>query len=68
MADDGTLSIKMEVNTPRRVKYILEDFTKFSGHGCNVDKTVLMQVSRGENISEEILALDIDIKDRVAMQ
>jgi hypothetical protein len=67
MADDATLLIKLEAGTLTMVKAILESFEGLSGLGCNVDKTVLMQIGTYTEIPDEITALGFDIKNQVTI-
>jgi hypothetical protein len=67
MADDATLLVKLEVGTLTMVKAILESFELLSGLGCNVDKTVLMQIGTDTEIPIGITTLGFDIKNQVTI-
>ena len=63
MADDCTLLLKFEAENLRQVMMVLRDFEIISGLGCNVDKTVLMQIGNKDPIPPEILEIGFDIKN-----
>jgi hypothetical protein len=67
LADDATLLVKMELATLSRVKVLLELFEGLSGLGCNVDKTMLMQVGSNDIIDDDILGLGFDQKNEITI-
>jgi hypothetical protein len=67
LADDATLLVKMEQATLSRVKVLLELFEGLSGLGCNVDKTMLMQVGSNDIIDDDILGLGFDQKNEITI-
>ena len=67
MADDATLLVEMKVSTLARIKKILEDFEVISGLGCNVDKTVLMQIGTADIVNEEIRELGVDLRNKITI-
>jgi len=61
MADDCTLVVKLELHNLQRVIGILQEFENFTGLGCNLEKTTLMQVGSNDPIPDEILNLGLTI-------
>ena len=64
MADDATIIVKMCVRTLRKVKTVLDNFGILSGLCCNIEKTVLVPVGKTEAISQDILDLGFEIKNK----
>ena len=46
---------------------ILNEFEQISGLGCNVEKTVLMQIGKKEQIPQEIKDIGFDIKNEIVL-
>ena len=46
---------------------VLKNFEKISGLGCNVEKTVLMQVGDKTPIPHEISVMGLDIKNELTL-
>ena len=67
MADDANILVKMDLNTLSTIKVILHDFGKLSGLCCNIEKTVLIPVGITEPISNEIIALGFEIKEKATI-
>ena len=67
MADDCTLLVQFEEANLRTVMQVLNDFERISGLGCNVEKTVLMQVGSSDPIPPEILNIGFDIKNEMTL-
>ena len=64
MADDATIIVKMCVRTLRKVKTVLDNFGILSGLCCNIEKMVLVPVGKTEAISQDILDLGFEIKNK----
>ena len=67
MADDCTMLIKFESNNLISIMSILADFERISGLGCNVEKTILMQIGVKDQVPREILDLGLDIKNELTL-
>ena len=55
MADDATLLVKLNINTPNRIKEILRDFGNISGLLCNLEKTVVIPIGITAPLENEII-------------
>ena len=64
MADNTTIIVKMCVQTLRKVKTVLDNFGTLSRLCCNIEKTVLVPVGKTEAISQDILDLGFEIKNK----
>jgi hypothetical protein len=64
-ADDNTAGTIFDYASLSTLKKVLEDFAIFSGLRCNTEKTVLMQVGRKPEVSEEIKSLGFIFSDSI---
>ena len=69
MADDADVLVSMDLNTLSAIKVILllSDFGKLSGLCCNIEKTVLIPVGNILPISNKIIALGFEIKEKATI-
>ena len=67
MADDCTLVVRLELQNLQIVIGILREFENFTGLGCNLEKTTLMQVGSTDPIPDEILNLGLTISDEITL-
>jgi hypothetical protein len=64
-ADDNTAGTIFEFASLSTLKRVLDDFALFSGLRCNSEKTVLMQVGRKPEVSDEIKSLGFVLADSI---
>ncbi|MFN9898312.1 MAG: hypothetical protein ACK55Z_05840, partial [bacterium] len=64
-ADDNTAGTIFEFESLSAVKRVLDDFALFSGLRCNSEQTVLMQVGRKPEVSDEIKSLGFTLADSI---
>ena len=64
MADDTTIIVKMCARTLTKVKEVLDKFGTLSGLCCNIEKTVLVPIGKIEAISQDIVELGFEIKNK----
>jgi len=67
MADDCTLIVKLDLQNLQIILHMLEDFESFTGLGCNIDKTSLMQVGSNDPIPENIINLGLNISSEITL-
>ena len=67
MANDADVLVSMDLNTLSAIKVILSDFGKLSGLCCNIEKTVLIPVGNILPISNEIITLGFEIKEKATI-
>jgi hypothetical protein len=66
-ADDTTVATLAEFNSLKNLKQILEDFAKFSGLNCNVEKTTITLIGNIAPPTQEILDLGFKFVDKFTL-
>jgi hypothetical protein len=64
-ADDTSVLTEFSLPSLSALKKCMEDFGKFSGLKCNIEKTVLMQVGNKIPVSDEIKNLGFTMSDSI---
>ncbi len=67
-ADDTTVATKAEYNSLKNLKQILEDFAKFSGLNCNVEKMTITLIGNIAPPTQEILDLGFKFVDKFTLR
>ena len=67
MANDADVMVSMDLNTLMVIKVILNNFGKLSGLCCNIEKTILIPVEQLSPISNDIIALRFEIKEKATI-
>ena len=64
MADNATIIVKMCARTLTKVKEVLDKFGTLSGLCCNIEKMVLVPIGKIEAISQDIVELGFEKKNK----
>jgi hypothetical protein len=64
-ADDTSVLTEFSLRSLSALKKCMEDFGKFSGLKCNIEKTVLMQVGNKIPVSDDIKNLGFAMADSI---
>jgi hypothetical protein len=67
LADDCTLLVELSVTNLNEIIQVLRKFEDISGLGCNVEKTVLMQIGCNDPLAQQILDMGFIVKDEITL-